>query len=93
VAESFLAMNSPTTPAVSSLSSTLTELPPPEQEVTFSSSKEMLDYATRNWRENFVTTDIVQKEVIEEFAIRPFFLLVNVDAPVLVRFKRARVYV
>jgi hypothetical protein len=59
------------------------------QDISFTSANEMLDYVTRNWRHNFVTTDLVDKTLLEEFVIRPFFLLANVDAPLLERFRRA----
>ncbi|POY72418.1 putative dCMP deaminase [Rhodotorula taiwanensis] len=38
---------------------------------TFSSSSEFLDHATRTWRRNFVTTDLVSKAKLVEFAKRP----------------------
>lgn len=54
----------------------------------FSSADEMLDFCTRHWQENFITADLQRKEIIEEFSIRPFFLLVSVDGPLLTRFFR-----
>ncbi|EIN13942.1 hypothetical protein PUNSTDRAFT_59746 [Punctularia strigosozonata HHB-11173 SS5] len=59
----------------------------PEQ-LVFSKPAEMLQYATRNWLQNFVTVDLQAKADIQEFSIRPFFMLVHVDAPVLQRFSR-----
>lgn len=55
----------------------------------FSSPSEMLEYATRNWRSNFVTEDIQDKDALDPFLKRPFFLLVEVDAPIMLRLERA----
>lgn len=60
-----------------------------DAESTFSSSSEFLDHATRTWRRNFVTTDLVSKAKLVEFAKRPFVAIVAVDAPLGVRFRRA----
>lgn len=45
---------------------------------------------TKSWRSRFVTTDIPTSEALSLYSRRPFFLLISVDAPVLVRFKRYR---
>ncbi|GAA5869057.1 hypothetical protein JCM3774_002462 [Rhodotorula dairenensis] len=55
----------------------------------YASSSEFLDHATRTWRRNYVTTDLVSKAKLVEFAKRPFVAIVAVDAPLGVRFKRA----
>jgi hypothetical protein len=57
----------------------------------FNTPVEMLDYATKNWRSHFVTEDLPTHEhdVLDPFLKRPFFLLVEVDAPLLVRLARA----
>ncbi|KAJ7293741.1 hypothetical protein C8J57DRAFT_1269870 [Mycena rebaudengoi] len=55
----------------------------------FSSAPLLLDYVTRNWRVDFVTVDICTRDAVEAFAKRPFFLLVNVDAPLLHRYYRS----
>jgi dCMP deaminase len=57
-------------------------------EAWFESMGEMVDYVTKRWRENFVTVDIWTEEDLEIVAKRPFFLLISVDAPVTVRWKR-----
>lgn len=95
VTESFLSMNSPKTPAVPYMSSTVPGpyRPHSDKESRFESTMEMLDYVTRNWRQDFVTTDLVHQKAIEDFAVRPFFLLVDVDAPLFYRFQRARKWV
>ncbi|KAJ6621190.1 cytidine deaminase-like protein [Mycena sp. CBHHK59/15] len=54
----------------------------------FSSPSSLLQYVTRNWRQDFVTADICTRDIVEMFAKRPFFLLLSVDAPLLDRFYR-----
>jgi dCMP deaminase len=56
----------------------------------FATPEEMLGFITRNWRANFVTVDLQRKHDLEDFAIRPFFILLSVDAPVLSRFERSQ---
>lgn len=48
----------------------------------------LLDFVTKHWQQNFVTIDLQSKNLIEFFIKRPFFLLVNVDAPLMLRFNR-----
>ncbi|KAH2978092.1 hypothetical protein KXW58_005032 [Aspergillus fumigatus] len=50
-------------------------------EFTFDSVESLLDFATKRWKERWVTTDILDTATIERFLQRPFFLLVSVDAP------------
>lgn len=57
---------------------------------TFESVETVVDYATRNWRENLVITDILSKVDYDILTKRPFFLLISVDAPLLVRWQRFR---
>ncbi|KIK70695.1 hypothetical protein GYMLUDRAFT_150141 [Collybiopsis luxurians FD-317 M1] len=57
--------------------------------MVFKSPEEILDYATRNWRSNYVTTDLKTREAIEIFIKRPFFLLLSLDAPLLDRYRRS----
>ena len=81
--QSFLNMNSP-------VSSTF---PHRSQPVLFASPEKLLDHVTRNWRKNFVTVDLTCTPLVSLFAKRPFFLLVNVDAPLLQRYRRLQRYV
>ncbi|KAI9704571.1 MAG: Deoxycytidine monophosphate (dCMP) deaminase [Bogoriella megaspora] len=46
------------------------------------------DFVTKRWQERWVTTDIWDEEVLEVLLRKPFFLLVSVDAPVSVRWRR-----
>ncbi|PWN37884.1 uncharacterized protein FA14DRAFT_116879 [Meira miltonrushii] len=49
----------------------------------------LLDHVTFNWRDNIVTLDLLTRQDLEiGFDKRPFFLLVGVDAPVMIRFRR-----
>lgn len=59
------------------------------RQLCFASSSDFLDHATRTWRRDFVTTDLVSKAKLAEFAKRPFVAIVAVDAPLGVRFRRA----
>lgn len=57
-------------------------------EHTFQDAESLLDFATKRWQERWVTTDIADANVLDRFLLRPFFLLVSVDAPVSLRWKR-----
>lgn len=54
----------------------------------FDSASLMLDFATENWQKSYVTTDLKDLESIRSFSIRPFFLLLSIDAPLRLRFER-----
>ncbi|CAK7228434.1 Deoxycytidine monophosphate (dCMP) deaminase [Sporothrix bragantina] len=56
----------------------------------FASAEAMLDFVTLRWRDRYVTTDIASEAVLDVFSRRPFFLLISVDAPVAVRWRRAQ---
>src|SRR5947199_10118960 len=56
--------------------------------IWFDTMAEMTDYVTKRWRQDFVTVDIWREEDLEVVAKRPFFLLVSVDAPIRIRWKR-----
>jgi dCMP deaminase len=55
----------------------------------FASPRDLLDYVTEHWEDNFVTLDLKTKELVELFVKRPFFLLVSVDAPLYQRYRRS----
>jgi dCMP deaminase len=61
---------------------------PKSDEFTFANVDSLLDFVTLRWQERWVTTDIWDSEVVDTLLRRPFFLLVSVDAPVSVRWKR-----
>lgn len=56
--------------------------------LSFSTSDELLEHVTRHWRDRWVTTDVLSKDVLDNYSRRPFFLLISVDAPLLVRWQR-----
>jgi dCMP deaminase len=57
-------------------------------DIWFTTMSEMVDYVTKQWRENYVTVDIWTEDNLEMVVKRPFFLLISVDAPISVRWKR-----
>jgi dCMP deaminase len=58
------------------------------KEHTFYTTEDLLDFVTKRWRERWVTTDIHTESILDKLLRRPFFILVSVDAPVSVRWKR-----
>lgn len=56
--------------------------------LTFPDVDSLLEFVTKRWREHWVLTDIEDEPTLELLLRRPFFLLLNVDAPVTLRFKR-----
>ena len=57
---------------------------------TFDTPDELLEFVTKRWRSRFVITDIPTEAVLDVFVRRPFFLLLSVDAPLTVRWRRYR---
>ncbi|KAI9805299.1 MAG: Deoxycytidine monophosphate (dCMP) deaminase [Piccolia ochrophora] len=55
---------------------------------SFDEVDSMLAYVTRQWSRRWVTTAVWDETVLDAFLKRPFFLLVSVDAPVSMRWKR-----
>ena len=55
---------------------------------SFDTVEQLLDFVTRRWKQNWVTTDVWDESIVESLLRRPFFLLVSVDAPVTLRWKR-----
>jgi dCMP deaminase len=54
----------------------------------FSTPEALLDFVTKHWRDRWVTTDIPSEDVLDMYSRRPFFLLISVDAPLTVRWRR-----
>jgi dCMP deaminase len=48
----------------------------------------LLSYVTQNWRKDFVCTSLRTLQTLRSCAQRPFFVLLSVDAPVLMRWRR-----
>jgi dCMP deaminase len=59
-----------------------------DEQFTFADVDALLDFVTLRWQERWVTTDIWDGDIVDALLRRPFFLLVSVDAPVSVRWKR-----
>lgn len=59
-----------------------------QPEIVFERVDLLLDFVTKRWREHWVTTDIWDGATLDLLIQRPFFLLVSVDAPVSLRWKR-----
>lgn len=59
-----------------------------QSELVFDTPEDLLDFVTKRWQEKWVTTDIADGSTLDRFLLRPFFLLVSVDAPVSLRWKR-----
>ena len=55
---------------------------------SFSTVDSLLDFVTKRWQEHWVTTDIWDEDVLDRLVRRPFFLLVSINAPVSLRWKR-----
>jgi dCMP deaminase len=66
----------------------LTDASPVDEQHVFPDADALLDFVTLRWRERWVTTDIWDDEVVDALLRRPFFLLISVDAPVSIRWKR-----
>lgn len=56
--------------------------------LTFPDVDGLLDFVTKRWQEHWVLTDIEDEEILELLLRRPFFLLIDVDAPITTRFRR-----
>ncbi|KAJ1720580.1 Deoxycytidine monophosphate (dCMP) deaminase [Coemansia erecta] len=57
-------------------------------ELTFKSAKKILEYITPRWRTNFVTTDVASPIDLYLLWKRPFVLVVGIDAPTGIRYRR-----
>jgi dCMP deaminase len=54
----------------------------------FANTDDLLEFVTKRWRERWVTTDVPNEATLDMYARRPFFLLIGVDAPLIVRWRR-----
>lgn len=57
-------------------------------ELVFESVESLLDFVTKRWKERWVTADIWEAATLDRFLQRPSSILVSVDAPVSLRWKR-----
>lgn len=58
------------------------------QDHIFGTVDDLLDFVTKQWRERWVMTDISNEGILDALLRRPFFILVSVDAPVTLRWRR-----
>ena len=56
--------------------------------LTFPDVDSLLDFVTKRWREHWVLTDIHDEATLELLLRRPFFLLLSIDAPISLRYRR-----
>lgn len=57
---------------------------------SFACVTSLLDFVTKQWQQRWVTTDLWNESILENLLRRPSFILVSVDAPVSVRWKRLK---
>lgn len=62
--------------------------PEVEKAAVFASVEDLVYWATWNWKVDCVTTHDLRENELGILMRRPFFLLISVDAPVLVRWTR-----
>lgn len=93
----FKVLNLVTEHATSSIAPPLARTPEPrledrhmsiDAERHFQTASDLLDFATKNFDKNYVTWSIPDEETLDLYSQRPFFLLISVDAPVTIRWKR-----
>lgn len=58
------------------------------EERSFATVDSLLEFVTKQWERRWVTIDIWDEGVLESLLRRPSFILVSVDAPVSLRWKR-----
>ena len=56
----------------------------------FASVESLLDFVTKQWQQRWVTTDMWNEDILESLLRRPSFILVSVDAPISLRWKRLK---
>ncbi|KAI9675619.1 MAG: Deoxycytidine monophosphate (dCMP) deaminase [Caeruleum heppii] len=59
-----------------------------DSDICFANADALLEFVTSRWRDRWLTTDIWDEDVLDILVRRPFFLLLSIDAPVSVRWKR-----
>lgn len=66
----------------------LAKLPEGAEQRAFYTADSLLEFVTKQWERRWVTTDIWDEDIFENFMRRPLFMLVSVDAPISLRWKR-----
>ncbi|KAG7119481.1 Deoxycytidylate deaminase like protein [Verticillium longisporum] len=54
----------------------------------FATAQALLDYVTSRWQDRWVLTHVHSEAVLDLLSRRPFFLLISVDAPLTLRWRR-----
>ncbi|KAL9128464.1 MAG: hypothetical protein Q9217_002868 [Psora testacea] len=54
----------------------------------FGCVESLLEFVTKRWEQRWVTTDIWDEKALDQLQRRPFFILLSVDAPVSLRWRR-----
>lgn len=57
-------------------------------DLPFASTEALLDFVTKRWRERWVVANIEDEVTLEALLRRPFFILINVEAPLGERWRR-----
>lgn len=65
--------------------------PTPQADNVFENVEELLTFVTSRWRQRWVLTSKIDDASLEKLLVRPFFLLVSVDAPIKTRWERYRI--
>lgn len=76
------------THAAAQFNDTIQKSNPTSTSFIFHTTEDLLEFVTRRWRERWVTTDIHTESILDQLLRRPFFILISVDAPVSVRWRR-----
>ncbi|CAA17893.2 Deoxycytidylate deaminase [Schizosaccharomyces pombe] len=61
-------------------------------DLVLGSVDDLISYLTPRWRERFVINGIHSPRLLSALLKRPFFLLVYIDAPIMLRFNRYKTY-
>ena len=56
----------------------------------FDDVDKLLEFITPRWRQRWVFTNTLYEDSLEKLLLRPFFLLISVDAPIKTRWERCR---
>lgn len=55
---------------------------------SFHTVEALVEFVTQEWHQRWVIADIWDEKLLETLSRRPFFLLVSIDAPVSLRWRR-----
>ena len=57
---------------------------------SFANVQSLLDFVTLQWQQRWVTTDVWNENILENLLRRPSFILISVDAPLSLRWRRLK---